>query len=54
MTAGRAWTITLAGVVGVIVGIVVTLVSQGREPTSQLGSGRRVIRAGPNIGLRKL
>lgn len=53
MAGGRARVIALAGFAGVILGIVLTLVSQGREPAVQSEDGRRVIRPerAPNTGL---
>ncbi|HEY5617246.1 MAG TPA: Rid family detoxifying hydrolase [Vicinamibacterales bacterium] len=53
MTIGRAGAALLAGIAGVILGIVVTLVAQGGDPTSQRVAVRRVIRPerAPNTGL---
>lgn len=53
MAGGRARVIALAGFAGVILGIVLTLASQGREPAVPSGDGRRVIRPerAPNTGL---
>jgi hypothetical protein len=48
MARGRARIITLTGLAGVIVGIVLTLGLQGRQPVLQSADGRRVIRAGPS------
>jgi 2-iminobutanoate/2-iminopropanoate deaminase len=46
---GRSRGIVVAGGVGVvIVGILLTVALRGGRPVSQLGGGRRVIRAGPS------
>ena len=47
---GRSRGIALTGVGVVIVGILLTVALQGGRSVSQLGGGRRVIRAGPNTG----
>ncbi len=47
---GRSRGIALAGVGAVITGILLTVALQGERSVSQLGGGRRVIRAGPNTG----
>ena len=53
MGDGRVRLAALAGFAGLIFGIVLTLVSQGGEPTPQSVEGRRVIRPeqAPNTGL---
>jgi 2-iminobutanoate/2-iminopropanoate deaminase len=53
MVIGRAHAAVLAGIAGVLLGIVATLVAQGEDPTSQPIAGRRVIRPerAPNTGL---
>ena len=47
---GRSRGIALAGVGVVIAGILLTVALQAGRSISQLGGGRRVIRAGPNTG----
>ena len=49
----RAYAAVLAGIAGVVLGIVATLLAQGGESTSQPVAGRRVIRPehAPNTGL---
>jgi 2-iminobutanoate/2-iminopropanoate deaminase len=53
MTGDRARVAALAGLTGLILGIVVTLASQGGVPALQSGEGRKVIRPekAPNTGL---
>ncbi len=53
MAASRVSTAVGAGFAGLILGIVLTLVSQGGEPAPQSGDVRRVIRPekAPNTGL---
>ena len=53
MAGSGARVAVLAGFAGLILGIVLTRVSQGGEPAPQSGAGRRVIRPekAPNTGL---
>ena len=53
MAIGRGQAAVLTGIAGLILGVVVTLVAQGTNATSQPASGRRVIRPekAPNTGL---
>jgi 2-iminobutanoate/2-iminopropanoate deaminase len=53
MASGRTRVVALAGFAGVILGIVLTLASQGRQPAVPSEDARRVIRPekAPNTGL---
>lgn len=53
MAGSRAPVVVLAGLSGVILGVVLTLLAQGTEPPLQSGDVRRVIRPerAPNTGL---